>query len=764
VSDIQNPAAVLASLPAPGNLKFEREDWSLFRTVEGLQQRAGVPAGKLRRLVLKELTDNGLDTGAEVRIGALPKGGFFVEDDGPGIDPAELPTLFSINRPMVSTKLLRLPTRGALGNGLRVVAGGVLASGGSLTVTTRDRRVELRPERDGSTTVVSAERVDHPIGTRVKIKFGSALPPDADDNPLVWAQTASRLAQPGATYAGKTSPHWYDAPQFRELLYAAGRQPVRELVAQLDGCTGGKAGEIVAAAGLARVVCEDVTAAQAVKLLEAARAAAKPVTAERLGAAGPDFDPGAAYARAFGIAQIAAAEIPFVIEAWATHVPSYAGTELTVCVNRTPVTGEIKAARDNRDIDFFGCGLSHTIAAAPKDAEFSIWLNITTPYMPITSDGKAPDLAPFLVAICEAVAKAVRKAHRPSTRGATQKDIVLDNLDAVIAAVSGDDAFRFNERQLFYAPRPIVMDALGAELTISNFKQIITDYERENGEIAGMYREPRGSIYHPHRGETITLGTLMVEDYERPVWTFNKVIYVEKEGFSEALKEARWAERHDCMLMSSKGYTTRAARDLVDALAEHNEPVTIFCVHDADAAGSMIFQTFQEETRARGARKIEIVNLGLEPWEAIAMGLEVEDVEEKNRRKPVADYVLARKDAAPDGTSWEEWLQTNRIELNAMTTPQFIEWLDGKLAAYDKLIPPPDVLTAELDKHIEDKVRTNIRERILREARFEDQVAIAIAAIKKPSAATLAKGIKALFKQEADREWRDHIKAIAAAS
>ena len=31
-----------------------------------------------------------------------------------------------------------------------------------------------------------------------------------------------------------------------------------------------------------------------------------------------------------------------------------------------------------------------------------------------------------------------------------------------------------------------------------------------------MYREPRGSIYHPHRGETITLGTLMVEDYERP--------------------------------------------------------------------------------------------------------------------------------------------------------------------------------------------------------------------------------------------------------
>ena len=182
---------------------------------------------------------------------------------------------------------------------------------------------------------------------------------------------------------------------------------------------------------------------------------------------------------------------------------------------------------------------------------------------------------------------------------------------------------------------------MGEDLKTTNFTAIITDYEAENGEIPRMYREPRGTIYHPHRGETITLGTLMVEDYERPLWTFNKLVYIEKEGFSEALKEERWAERHDCALMSSKGFTTRAARDLVDKLAEHDEPITIFCVHDADAFGTMIYQTFQEETRARGARKIKIVNLGLEPWEAVAMGLEVEIVEAGDRRKPVADYVGA---------------------------------------------------------------------------------------------------------------------------
>jgi hypothetical protein len=60
----------------------------------------------------------------------------------------------------------------------------------------------------------------------------------------------------------------------------------------------------------------------------------------------------------------------------------------------------------------------------------------------------------------------------------------------------------------------------------------------------------------------------------------------------------------------------------------------------------------------------------------------------------VAEYVLDRD----DGDHWEEWLQDHRVELNAMTTPQFIEWLDVKMAKHGvgKLIPPADVLEDEL--------------------------------------------------------------------
>jgi hypothetical protein len=55
-----------------------------------------------------------------------------------------------------------------------------------------------------------------------------------------------------------------------------------------------------------------------------------------------------------------------------------------------------------------------TVGSAPKETQFDIWLNITVPYMPITSDGKAPDLTPFLHAIRTVVGKAVRAARGPT--------------------------------------------------------------------------------------------------------------------------------------------------------------------------------------------------------------------------------------------------------------------------------------------------------------------------------------------------------------
>ena len=548
---------------------------------------------------------------------------------------------------------------------------------------------------------------------------------------------------------------------------------MRVLIESLDGCAGGRAGEIVALAGLSRMMCRDLDDTQAAKLLEAARAAAKPVNPKRLGAIGPDAFPNQAYAIARGSAPFGSrmrADIPVAIEVWASQdQENFAGAS----VNRTPVAGEMSLQRDKGDVDLFGCGLSHMVAKAPKELQFNVWLNIIAPYMPITSDGKEPDLTPFLPVIEEAMSKATRKVRRPDSSGASQKDVVLDHLDEVIDAVSvdGEKRYRFNERQLFYALRPIVMTEIGKELKIGNFTGIITDYENKNGEIPLMYHEPRGSLTHPHRDETIALGTLMVEQYQRPEWCFNKLLYIEKEGAQEALKQDRWLERHDCAVMSSKGFSTRAARDLIDKLVEHDEPVEVFCAHDADASGTMIYQTLQEATKARGARKIRIINIGLEPLEALRMGLEVETVEAGERRKPVADYIK-NHDGAGDvdangndisDIDWDEWLQTHRVELNAMTTPQLIEWLDRKMVEFGsgKLIPPGEVLEGDLKARVEGKVRAEITERILREAGLDAQVDATVAALDLPEGAGLARGITQLFEDQPDAEWRDQVEAVA---
>ena len=126
------------------------------------------------------------------------------------------------------------------------------------------------------------------------------------------------------------------------------------------------------------------------------------------------------------------------------------------------------------------------------------------------------------------------------------------------------------------------------------------------------------------------------------------------------------------------------------------------------------------------------------------MGLEVETWKRAIGARP-SPNTFSNAKTRPDGEHWEEWLQTHRVELNAMTTPQFIEWLDGKMAAYHKLVPPPEVLESELHERIENKVREAITERILREANFDAQVAAALAEIEKPDADDPRRGHRSTF-------------------
>jgi hypothetical protein len=176
-----------------------------------------------------------------------------------------------------------------------------------------------------------------------------------------------------------------------------------------------------------------------------------------------------------------------------------------------------------------GCGLRDTVEVGRRPVR--LWLNIITPYMPITSDGKEPDLLPFLNEIRTASEKAIGRAKRQvqgdSDKVPSQKDVIYHVLTHAIEKASGGAKYRYSLRQLYYVVRPFAMQYTGRELDYYGyFSKVITECENVRGkDLPMLYRDDRGSLYHPHTGQSYSLGTLTVEGYKRPAWTFNKVLY-----------------------------------------------------------------------------------------------------------------------------------------------------------------------------------------------------------------------------------------------
>jgi hypothetical protein len=126
-------------------------------------------------------------------------------------------------------------------------------------------------------------------------------------------------------------------------------------VARLGGCAGGRAGEIVAAAGLTRTACHEVDALGAARLLREARAIARPVNPKRLSGVGPEGFPNYAYAIAYGEAKFGSssleAEIPYAVEAWAAKPASDesgagSSTKPRSASNRTPIAADFRLHRN----------------------------------------------------------------------------------------------------------------------------------------------------------------------------------------------------------------------------------------------------------------------------------------------------------------------------------------------------------------------------------------------------------------------------------
>jgi hypothetical protein len=298
----------------------------------------------------------------------------------------------------------------------------------------------------------------------------------------------------------------------------------------------------------------------------------------------------------------------------------------------------------------------------------------------------------------ERSARARRRTYYAPEPKVSQKEIVFSIMPRAIRNAGAN----FSARDLYYAARPLVYAhgewEFGRRLEYGYFSQtLLTEYQEQRGAIAGLWRDPRGSLHEPHTARSVALGTREVASYEFPEYTFDKILYVEKEGEWPKLQAARLAERYDMAIASAKGYPVEAVRELFSR-AEGGE-YQLFCFHDADLDGYNIARVMREATRRMPGYSVEVVDIGLTVEDALEMGL---DPEPFSRKKDVSRGLLwALSDVAKEylyrPNPYGRGLSGERFELNAiLPDTRRIEYIERKLeenGVRGKVIPPDDKLT-----------------------------------------------------------------------
>ena len=235
--------------------------------------------------------------------------------------------------------------------------------------------------------------------------------------------------------------------------------------------------------------------------------------------------------------------------------------------------------------------------------------------------------------------------------------------------------------------------------------------------------DARGHFTEPHGGgkNSFGIGTLEVRSHlagfqdpsiteagfspskvetSGPSGNFGAVLFIEKEGFAPLFRAAQIAEKYDLAIMSTKGMSVVAARVLADEMCSDYD-IPLLLLHDFDKAGFSIAGTLQRDTRRyEFQNSIRVIDLGLSLADVEAMGLESEYQHHPKASKSALIANLRENGASEEEIAFmfrdfDSLRSTRRVELNAMTSPQFVEYVDRKLRenGVAKIVPDQDLLT-----------------------------------------------------------------------
>ncbi len=329
----------------------------------------------------------------------------------------------------------------------------------------------------------------------------------------------------------------------------------------------------------------------------------------------------------------------------------------------------------------------------------------------------------------------------------TVRDAAWRVMEKAYLKASANGTLPAHARQIMYAARGDIQQLadrnLGSRFDQYFTQQLLPDYIEEKGVAWNVVYDARGHFAEPHdehRQGEIALGTLQVRNYLAridqhtigdgldielgsktfptcgPRNRFGAVLFIEKEGFMPLFEEVQLAKRYDLAIMSTKGMSVTASRLLVDRLCgRHGIPLLV--LHDFDKAGFSILGTLRRSTRRYSFRgNFEVIDLGLRLDDID--GLEAEEVSYRELEEAM-EANLEQNGATADEI---DFLRSQRVELNAMASDEFVEFIEGKLDEHGikKVVPDDGVLEQacrrarlrhEFNKRLE-KIREDARKAV----------------------------------------------------
>lgn len=311
-----------------------------------------------------------------------------------------------------------------------------------------------------------------------------------------------------------------------------------------------------------------------------------------------------------------------------------------------------------------------------------------------------------------------------------QKEATYEVIGDAIRHETSDGKYPYYKQRMLWYTVCDTLDKKGFSAFAPEYKYfpLILDWCKDQGvNLDGLLLEANSILHEPRNNEVTYLSTQGEAGYEIPQWKYNKLLHVEKKGFQDVILANRLHDRLDASVIGGQGQPAKAVRVLLHRIEqtakERNEQIDIYSIHDADIWGTGIYLSLSSPTGRMKDNRVHVVDLGLSILEGKELGFKPEKITLKRARripKNILDYLPEDELFALTGLQDRRDLLKPikvhyRIELNAFTPEQFLNWVTQKIekqGTKPKVRPPDNIIEEEthlqtdenLDKYIKNLI------------------------------------------------------------